>query len=154
MRNINEIIVHCSATKEGKDYTVEQIEQWHLAKGYKKIGYHFVVYRDGTIHRGRPLAESGAHCLNHNSYSIGICYIGGLDADGKPKDTRTDAQREALRTLVTMLKEIYPTAKVLGHRDTSPDKNKNGIIEPAEWLKACPCFDVAEWYNEIKTTTK
>ena len=154
MRTINEIIIHCSATKEGQDYTVKQIEGWHRARGFNGIGYHFVIYRDGTIHRGRTLLQVGAHCLNHNAYSIGICYIGGLNAEGKPKDTRTDAQREALRTLVLMLKEIYPEAKVLGHRDTSPDKNHNGIVEPSEWLKARPCFDVKEWYNEIKTITK
>ena len=154
MRKINEIIIHCSATKEGKDYTVEQIDKMHQARGFKEVGYHFIVYRDGTIHRGRSLLKIGAHCLNHNSFSIGICYIGGLDADGKPKDTRTDAQREALRTLVLMFKEIYPDAKVLGHRDTSPDKNGNGIIEKTEWLKACPCFDVAQWFNEIKTKSK
>lgn len=149
MRTINEIIIHCSATIEGQDFTVKQIDSSHQARGFNGIGYHFVVYRDGTIHRGRALAKAGAHCLNHNSNSIGICYIGGLDASRNPKDTRTNAQREALKTLVLMFKEIYPNAKVLGHRDTSPDKNKNGIIEKSEWLKACPCFDVAKWLEEI-----
>lgn len=91
-RNINEIIVHCSATAEGKDFTTAQIKQWHLARGFSDIGYHWVIYRDGSVHAGRDESKIGAHCTGHNSYSIGVCYIGGCASDGKtPKDTRTDA---------------------------------------------------------------
>lgn len=91
-RYINEIIVHCSATPEGKDFTVTDIKKWHLARGFSDIGYHYVIYRDGSVHTGRDESKIGAHCTGHNSYSIGVCYIGGCSADGKtPKDTRTEA---------------------------------------------------------------
>ena len=91
-RYINEIIVHCSATPEGKDFTVTDIKKWHLARGFSDIGYHYVIYRDGSVHTGRDESKIGAHCTGHNSYSIGVCYIGGCSTDGKtPKDTRTDA---------------------------------------------------------------
>ena len=90
MRTINEIIVHCTATPEGKDYTVEDITRWHKERGFKTIGYHYVVYRDGSVHEGRTLADVGAHCKGHNAHSIGVCYVGGLTPDGrKAKDTRT-----------------------------------------------------------------
>ena len=96
MRTINEIIVHCTATPEGKDYTVDDITRWHKERGFKTIGYHYVVYRDGSVHEGRPLAEVGAHCKGHNAHSIGVCYVGGLTADGrKAKDTRTLDQKKA-----------------------------------------------------------
>ena len=105
MRIIKEIIIHCSATKENKDYTVADIDRWHRARGFRKIGYHFVIYRNGDIHVGRSLSEIGAHCKGHNAISIGICYIGGLDAkDGSPKDTRTPSQRIALEALVLLLR--------------------------------------------------
>lgn len=91
-RYINEIIVHCSATPECKDFTVTDIKKWHLARGFSDIGYHYVIYRDGSVHTGRDKSKIGAHCTGHNSYSIGVCYIGGCSADGKtPKDTRTEA---------------------------------------------------------------
>ena len=97
MRTIKELIVHCSATPEGKDFTVADIDHWHKARGFRCIGYHYVVYRDGSIHKGRPDSDIGAHCQGHNATSIGICYIGGCAVDGKtPKDTRTDAQKAAL----------------------------------------------------------
>lgn len=130
MRTINEIILHCSATQESRDYTVADIERWHKQRGFKMIGYHYVVYRDGSIHQGRPLEMVGAHCTGHNAQSIGICYIGGLDAAGRPKDTRTAQQREALRSLVRALQQQYPLATVHGHREFAN--------------KACPCFDVKE----------
>ena len=129
MRIINEIIIHCSATPEGKDYTVEQIRQWHKQRGFSDIGYHYVIYRDGSIHSGRPIERIGAHCLKHNAHSIGICYIGGISKDGKtPKDTRTDAQKESLIKLIKELKAKYPKATVHGHREYAN--------------KACPSFDV------------
>ena len=136
MRKINEIIVHCSATPEGKDFTVADINKWHLQRGFNKIGYHFVIYRDGTCHEGRKLDEVGAHCVRHNSNSIGICYIGGCAKDGKtPKDTRTEAQKKALITLIKSLKSKFPGITVCGHRDYSS--------------KACPSFDAKTEYKNI-----
>ena len=96
MRTITEIIIHCSATIEGKDYTVEDIDRWHRQRGFARVGYHYVIRLDGTIQQGRPLDIAGAHCIGHNAHSIGICYIGGLDQTGKPKDTRTQAQKDSL----------------------------------------------------------
>lgn len=136
MRIINEIIIHCSATPEGKDYTVEQIKQWHKQRGFSDIGYHYVIYRDGSIHSGRPIERIGAHCLKHNSHSIGVCYIGGVAKDGKtPKDTRTDAQKESLIKLIKELKAKYPKATVHGHREYAN--------------KACPCFDAKSEYKNL-----
>lgn len=133
MRKIKEIIIHCSATVDGKDYTVADIDRWHRAKGYRKIGYHFVIYRDGSIHAGRPKAEIGAHCLGHNTYSIGICYIGGLSKEQKPKDTRTPQQRMALRSLLEQLREEFPEATIHGHNEYAN--------------KACPSFDVSKEFG-------
>ena len=132
MRTINEIIVHCTATQEGRNFTVSQIRAWHLHRGFSDIGYHFVVYLDGTVHEGRPLDRAGAHCKGHNAHSIGVCYVGGLDAGGKPKDTRTPAQKAAMRTLITQLKKQYPATTVHGHREFAN--------------KACPCFDAKTEY--------
>lgn len=128
-RRIGKIILHCSATPEGKDYTVEQIRQWHLARNFSDVGYHFIIYRDGTVHRGRPVAQIGAHTTGYNTHSIGICYIGGMTADNKtPKDTRTEAQRLALIKLVRELKASYPSASIHGHNEFAN--------------KACPSFIV------------
>ena len=136
-RYINEIIVHCSATKEGVDYTTDDIKKWHLARGFSDIGYHYVVYRDGSVHTGRNINVSGAHCTGHNSNSIGVCYIGGLGSDNKtPKDTRTVQQKNALLSLIKELKKMYPKATVHGHREYAN--------------KACPCFDAKKEYANIK----
>lgn len=89
MRYINEIIIHCSDTKEGLDFNANDIDRWHKQKGWKRIGYHYVILLNGTIEQGRELEAVGAHTKGHNAHSIGICYIGGLDKNGKPKDTRT-----------------------------------------------------------------
>lgn len=99
MRKISKIIIHCSATKEGKDYTVVDIDRWHRQRGFQMIGYNYIIRIDGTIEIGRPIEMVGAHCVGHNRNSIGICYIGGLSSDGKPKDTRTKEQKESLRAL-------------------------------------------------------
>ena len=125
-----EIIIHCTATIKGKDYTVADIDRWHKAKGWKGIGYHFVIYRDGSIHVSRSKSETGAHCTGHNTISIGICYIGGLSKDGQPKDTRTPQQKDSLRSLIEQLQEEYPLATFHGHNEFTN--------------KACPCFDVSE----------
>lgn len=150
-RLINEIIVHCTATAEGQDFSVEQIKRCHLARGFSDIGYHYVVYRDGSIHKGRAEDKIGAHATGHNSNSIGVCYVGGYGKDGKTcKDTRTPEQKAALISLIKELKHRYPTIKtVMGHRDTSPDKNHNGIIEPFEYIKGCPCFDAIPEYKHL-----
>ena len=128
MRKITKIIIHCSATKEGKDYTVADIDRWHRARGFRKIGYHFVIYRDGSIHVGRTKNEIGAHCTGQNAISIGICYIGGLSSDGKPKDTRTPQQRAAMLSLIEQLREEFPGVTLHGHNEFAN--------------KACPCFKV------------
>ena len=136
MRKITEIIVHCSATPEGQNFTVEDIDRWHKQKGWQGIGYHYVIYLDGSVHKGRNEEVIGAHCLGHNAYSIGVCYIGGLDKWTKAhKDTRTDAQKRALIDLLKSLKEKYPNAIIYGHRDFSK--------------KDCPCFDAKNEYKNI-----
>lgn len=135
-RNINELIVHCSATPEGKSFTTDDIKKWHLARGFSDIGYHYVIYLDGSVHAGRPIDKIGAHCTNHNSHSIGICYIGGVAKDGKtPKDTRTEAQKKSLIKLLKDLLVLYPKASIHGHRDFAN--------------KACPSFDATKEYNNI-----
>lgn len=135
-RRITEIIVHCSATREGRDYTVADITSWHKKRGFNTIGYHYVIYRDGSLHLGRDVNLVGAHCTNHNTYSIGICYIGGCKTDGlSPKDTRTDAQKAALVSLLRDLRKKYPYAKIYGHRNFAN--------------KACPSFDAKEEYKNI-----
>ncbi len=136
MRKITEIIVHCSATPEGKDFTVADITRWHKARKFVTIGYHYVIYRNGEVHNGRPERQVGAHCTGHNSYSIGVCYIGGVAKDGKtPKDTRTSAQKLALERLLKHLKERFPNATIQGHRDFA--------------AKACPSFDATEEYKDL-----
>lgn len=128
-RRIDEIIIHCSATPEGKDFSVDDIRRWHLARNFSDIGYHYVIYRDGSVHPGRPMAQVGAHCTGHNSRSIGVCYIGGCSSDGvTPKDTRTPEQRTALVNLVASLRKKYPAASVHGHNEFA--------------AKACPSFYV------------
>lgn len=151
MREIDTIVIHCSATKEGEHYTAADIDKWHRNRTppFTQIGYHYVILLDGTLEVGRDEAVVGAHVQGHNKRSIGICYIGGLDADGKPKDTRTTAQLETMATVVKFLQLKYPKATVKGHRDLSPDTDGDGVVEPHEWLKDCPCFDVTAWMNGI-----
>lgn len=148
MRTINRIVIHCSATEEGDStWTVERIREYHMAKppkgrGFLDIGYHLVVYADGSVHEGRKIERVGAHAQGYNDHSVGICYIGGL-RKGVPTDTRTPAQRLTLRNLVTVLRIVYPEIQwVVGHRDLSVDMNGDGVITPNEWMKSCPCFDV------------
>ena len=135
MREIKEIIIHCAATPEGKNFTTKDIDLWHKARGFKCIGYHYVIYLDGSIHEGRPEKEIGAHCTGHNKNSIGVCYIGGCGTDKKPKDTRTKEQKEALLELLKSLKVKYPKAKIFNHRDFAN--------------KACPSFDAAKEYANL-----
>ena len=132
-RTITEIIVHCTATPEGKDYTVDDIRRWHKQRGFADVGYHYVIYRDWSLHPGRNINVAGAHCTGHNTRSIGVCYVGGVAKDAKtPKDTRTPQQKEALQNVIITLKATYPHAKVYGHRDFAN--------------KACPSFDAKKEY--------
>ena len=138
MRKIDKIIVHCSATVEGKDYTVADITRWHKDRGYATIGYHYVIYRDGSIHEGRNIDTIGAHCEGYNTGSIGVCYIGGLDSDGKTaKDTRTDAQKKSLVELLKKLKDAYllSSGDIHGHYEYSN--------------KACPSFKIDELRQQV-----
>ncbi len=130
MRTITLIIIHCSATPEGRSLSFEECRRDHIMhRHFRDIGYHFYITRDGTVHDGRPIEKVGAHCEGHNSNSIGICYEGGLDANGKPADTRTEAQRKALKSLVERMHRLFPKALIVGHHDLNP-------------RKACPCFKV------------
>ena len=160
MNKIDSIIIHCSATRAGQDLTAKDIDRMHRARGFSQIGYNYVIRIDGAVEKGRSLAVDGAHCntkgfseSSYNKHSVGICYIGGLDANGKPTDTRTIAQKVALRELVAKLCKEYEIIEVLGHRDTSPDLDGSGEIEPTEYIKACPCFDVrSEFSNFLRNT--
>lgn len=160
MKQIDSIIIHCSATRAGQDVRARDIDRMHKQRGFAQIGYNFVIDLDGLVENGRPLSIDGAHCNtkgfsgeSYNKHSIGICYIGGLDASGQAADTRTEAQRTALRELVAKLCREYPIAELLGHRDTSPDTDGSGEVEPCEFIKSCPCFDVrSEFSNFLKNT--
>lgn len=135
-RIITEIIVHCTATPEGRATTVNDIRRWHKQRGWSDIGYHYVVYLDGSVHEGRNIDSIGAHTSGHNANSIGVVYVGGLTADGKSaKDTRNQAQKDALLGLLKDLRRIYPSAKIYGHRDFA--------------AKACPSFDAKAEYRSI-----
>lgn len=150
-RQIAALVIHCSATPQGQQVTVQDIDRWHKANGWarqqaavakfnpqlKSIGYHFVIALDGTVFTGRHVDEIGAHVAGSNAKSIGVCMVG--------MKRFTTAQWDALRDLVKRLAGEYPTARICGHRDFSPDLNGDGIIQPREWLKECPTFDVAEW---------
>ena len=137
MRTITLIIIHCSATPEGKFLSAEACRQDHIQhRGFCDIGYHFYITRDGEICQGRPLEKVGAHCRDHNTHSIGICYEGGLDMAGRPKDTRTLAQRASLLGLLRELRKIFPKTLIVGHHDLNP-------------MKECPCFNCTEEYREL-----
>lgn len=137
MRSITLIVVHCSANRAGSALRLADIDRHHRSLGWKGCGYHYVIPTDGTLEEGRPEAEMGAHCRHHNRHSVGICYIGGLSADGTPADTRTEAQRATLRRLLASLHRRFPQALIVGHRDLDP-------------LKACPCFDAAKEYADLQ----
>lgn len=136
-RIINEIILHCSATQEGKDYTTEDIKKWHLQRGFSDIGYHYVIYRDGSVHKGREEEIIGANCTGHNSHSIGICYIGGCDSKMNAKDTRTPEQKKALTALVHDLMTRYNLNAFQVHCHN----------EFAD--KACPSFKIETFRKEL-----
>ena len=133
------VVIHCSAVKPDQMSSVAQIDSWHRDRGFKfGVGYHYVIRRDGSIEAGRPEWMVGAHCVNHNKYSIGVCYEGGLDARGQPADTRTAAQKATLRRLLTDLHRRYPRAVIVGHHNLNPQKE-------------CPCIkNVAEEYKDLQ----
>lgn len=145
------IAVHCTATREGQSFDATDIDGWHRKLGWKGIGYHYVIHLDGTVEAGRPEDTVGSHINGHNSETIGVVYVGGLDANGKAKDTRTPEQKAAMAFLVRSLAAKYrkTLTKIGGHRDWSPDRNHNGVIERHEWLKDCPCFSVTDWCREV-----
>lgn len=149
MRKITHIVIHCSATPPGVEAGVKQIAEWHKARGFRTIGYHFVVRRSGLIEFGRPIAESGAHVKGYNSKSIGVCWEGGVGKDGKAQDNRTEEQRAALIALLLELRKSFPKAKIVGHRDLSVDLNGDGVISRNEWMKECPSFDAKNEYKDI-----
>ncbi|MBD5366677.1 MAG: N-acetylmuramoyl-L-alanine amidase [Bacteroides sp.] len=135
MRPIDMIIVHCTATPAGRRVSVTDVDRWHRERGFDGIGYHYLIGLDGTVHEGRPIEKVGAHCLGKNSRSIGVCYVGGLNAAMKPADTRTPAQRRALVELLRQLRRQFPGAVIRGHRDFA--------------AKDCPCFDATKEYSTI-----
>lgn len=141
IRSINKIILHCTATPEGEDFTVEQIRQMHLHQGYSDIGYHYLIGRDGTIYPGRPESIVGAHCAGHNTESIGVAYVGGCPArsvknwQNQSKDTRTIAQKASLIKLLKALRARYCNPTVHGHNEFAN--------------KACPSFNAKKEYLTI-----
>lgn len=137
MRQITQIVVHCSATKPNQRFTAKNIKRWHTdpepdGNGWDDIGYHYVIRRDGVLERGRDIATPGAHARGHNKLSIGICLIGGIDNNGKPEQNYTSAQYVTLAKLLLVLEVTFPNAEIMGHNDLS---NRD-----------CPCFDVGEWW--------
>ena len=140
MRIITMIVIHCSAVGPDQTSSAAQIDSWHRKDNHWKlgIGYHYVIRRDGTIESGRPEWMVGAHCVNHNAHSIGVCYEGGLDIRGQPDDTRTENQKAAMRWLLRQLHRSYPKAVILGHHDLNPQKD-------------CPCIkNVAHEYADLQ----
>lgn len=134
--SVRYLVLHCSATRCNQDYSVEQLRSDHLARGFCDIGYHFYVRKDGTLTQHRFLLEVGAHARPYNRCSIGICYEGGLDEQGKPANTLTLAQKQHIKDLIAILRRLFPKAKVVGHRDL-----------PGTIPKACPCFDAEAMFG-------
>lgn len=142
MRKIELIIIHCSATRADSDFSAQDVDTAHRYRGFSSWGYHYYVRKSGLIEGMRPEDVPGAHARGYNAASIGVCCEGGLDANDRPADTRTARQKEALHRLVARLLRDYPDARVVGHRNLSPDLNYNGIVDPWERVKECPCFEV------------
>lgn len=149
MRKINLIAVHCTATLVGKPFNVAAIRAMHKAQGWSDIGYHKLIGIGGEVWDGRPEAIAGAHIKGRNHDSLAVSYVGGIGLDGKAADTRTEAQIDALGYQLRKWRTQHPDAIIRGHRDMSPDRDGDGIVEPHEWLKQCPCFDVVSWCRSI-----
>ncbi len=142
---IKRIVIHCTATREGQAVSAATIKSWHLKQGWSDIGYHYVIGLDGRVEKGRADNVVGSHVRGWNTGSLAIVYVGGLDKDAKAKDTRSAGQKKAMKELITRLRAEHNNAPVYGHRDLSPDKDGDGIVERHEWLKDCPCFDAPSW---------
>lgn len=163
MSKLQYLVIHCTATPEGREVTGADIRRWHTSpvsaggRGWKQVGYTDLFKLDGTVERLVSNNEdanvdsweitNGAQ--GFNTISRHIVYAGGVDKEGNAKDTRTEAQKKALKKYVIDFHRRFPDVKIVGHRDLSPDKNGNGIIEPSEWIKACPSFEVSEWLKSI-----
>lgn len=144
------IVVHCSASKETVRFTFDDCVKYHKSLGWKTCGYHRYITQDGMVHVGRPYNMMGAHAGKEwNPTSIGICYEGGLDAKGNPKDTRTEAQKKAIIRVINEIKSVYNIKRIVGHRDLSPDLDGDGIVEPHEWIKSCPCYEAEPEYKHL-----
>ena len=153
MRTITLIIIHCSAVRPNQTSSAKKIDEWHKDRGFKCIGYHYVIRRDGTIELGRPEWMVGAHChvkgQNHNKYSIGVCYEGGLDIRGQPADTRTAEQKQTMRRLLEELHARYPRAMIVGHRDLIATPRSDLQVRKSSG-KDCPCFDAVHEYWDLQ----
>lgn len=145
MRQIKYIVVHCTATS--RSASVAGILNGWKKKGWKNPGYHFLVEMDGAHHILLPVDKVSNGVKGYNSVSINLAYIGGIDGEGEPTDTITPKQHWKIQQIIDGLLVHFPKAKVVGHRDLSPDSNENGKVDPCEWLKACPCFDVTSRFN-------
>ena len=149
MRTIDRIVIHCSATRVSSNFTEDQVKGAHLPRGFRTWGYHYYIRKDGRVIPMRPIEQMGAHATGYNASSIGVCYEGGLDITGKPADTRTSAQKQSMLALLQKLMSEYKIIHLDGHRDLSPDLNDNGIVEPSEYIKMCPCFSVHDEYSSF-----
>ena len=147
MRPIANLVVHCTASSQGT--SIASLRSHWKGLGWKRPGYHYVISPDGKINQLSPESEITNGVAGHNASSIHIAYIGGIDMHGNPLDNRTPQQKATLRDMLTQLRKRYPTARILGHRDFSPDLNRNGIVDPWERIKACPCFDAITEYAGI-----
>lgn len=145
------ITIHCSATRPHQNVRAADIKRMHIKKGWRTIGYHYVIPQDGTIEKGRPVTRQGAHVKGHNENNIGVCLIGGLDESGKPSNTYNDKQLDALFKLLLDLcaEHGIDHGLVCGHRDWFGDTNNDGVVDKRDWLKECPCFNVREWFREL-----
>ena len=147
MRKIERIFVHCTASSQA--WGVGELSAEFKRKGWKNPGYHYVVTSDGRIHQMLDDSKVSNGVKGYNSTSVNVAYVGGIDAKGKAVDNRTAAQKKALVDLLKILRKRYPKAKILGHRDISPDQNGNGIVDQWERIKECPCFDAITEYKDI-----
>lgn len=145
-RKVHTLVWHCTATPEGREFTRASIDAMHRARGFAGIGYHKLIHLDGSVSEGRPESQIGAHVAGHNTGTLGYSYVGGVDAAGKAKDTRTAAQKATMERLTREAIARDGLKKVLGHRDLSPDKDRDGVVEANEWVKMCPCFAVIPEY--------
>lgn len=147
MRTIERIFVHCTAGSQKA--TVEDLKREFKAKGWKNPGYHYVVMPSGRVENLLSEENVSNGVQGYNSTSINVAYIGGIDRNGKAVDNRTPEQKKSLISVLSELKQKYPDAVILGHRDVSPDINKNGIVDPWERIKECPCFNAKEEYKNL-----